>query len=56
PDFALLSTGSIDAGGIYVADPEQAAVKEAMIANAKCVIFGIDSTKFDQNATFASRT
>lgn len=49
PDFALLSTGSIDAGGIYVADPEQAAVKEAMIANAKCVIFGIDSTKFDQS-------
>lgn len=49
PDFALLSTGSIDADGIYVADPEQAAVKEAMIDAAKCVIFGIDSTKFDQS-------
>lgn len=49
PDFALLSTGSIDEEGIYVSDPEQAAVKEAMIAAAKCVIFGIDSTKFDQS-------
>ncbi len=49
PDFALLSIGSIDADGIYVADPEQAAVKEAMIDAAKCVILGIDSTKFNQS-------
>ena len=47
PDFALLSIGAIDATGIYVANPEQAAVKEAMIKAADCVILGIDSTKFN---------
>ena len=45
-DLALISCRGIDAGGVFEADPEQARIKQHMIANAQKTILLADHTKF----------